>query len=298
MSRTLTRTVLSTPGYKRRMSSCARESLADAVFLDLEDSVPLNEKEAARVAVLDTLSREDWSGVSIGIRINGLASHWIGGDLELLCRLGNNVDFVVIPKVTSAGEVRSVSDHLDAVEGGYQKGGVQIEVLVETAAALLQIEEILAASARVTAVTLGTGDLAASFGARTRLLASALPDTGLDVWHPVRIAVLAAARAAGIAAFDGPYSNFRDEEGFARKCRLAAGLGFDGTWVIHPSQIEVAHRAFAYSDEEVSWARSVLATLADGGAAYLKGHGMVDAATQLRARSIIQEHERTAAGAP
>lgn len=298
MSRTLARTILSTPAHKPRMSSRSRVSGADAVFLDLEDAVPPSEKEAGREAVLATLREDDWSAVSVGVRINAAGTEWGGGDLDLLGQVDDKIDFVVIPKVTDADDVCRVSDHLDGVEGGYSEGGVQIEILVEAAAALLRIEQILASSARVTAVTLGAGDLAASLGTRTKLLARELPASGLDFWHPVRITLLTAARAMGIAAYDGPFGNFKDEAGFARKCRLAAGLGFDGTWVIHPSQIEIAHHAFAYSDEEVAWARSVLALLADGGAAYLEGQGMVDSATELRARRVLQAHERTLRGTP
>jgi citrate lyase subunit beta/citryl-CoA lyase len=269
------------------MAARARTSGADAVFLDLEDAVAPQDKAVARDAVRATLAEDDWSATSPGLRVNDLASEWADADLDLLAEVASRVDFVVVPKVTTPDDVRRVAARLDDVEGGYVEGGTQIEVLVETAASLVDLPAVLAASPRVTALTLGTGDLAASLGTRIRLLAEELPPGGLDFWHPARVLVLAAARAAGIAAFDGPYGNFKDEAGFARKCRLAAGLGFDGIWVIHPSQIEVAHRSFAYTDDEIAWARSVVDALADSGAAYVPGQGMVDAVTAGRARRIL-----------
>jgi citrate lyase subunit beta/citryl-CoA lyase len=165
-----------------------------------------------------------------------------------------------------------------------------VQALVETARGLRALDEIAASSPRLDTIILGYADLGASLG-RSRTGAAEL-----DLWLAVQDAVLAAARAAGLQAIDGPFLAIGDEAGLRASAERAAQLGFDGKWAIHPGQLDVVVRTFTPSDEEVAHAEGVLAALEGAaedaaGAVALDGE-MLDEAVRLAALRTLAKAGR------
>lgn len=291
------RSELCVPGARPTMLEKAARLGADSVVLDLEDAVAPADREAARSAVCSALGDLNWRAHRVGVRVNALGSGWGLRDVETIVRAaGDHLDFLVLPKVVDALDVLVLDRILGELEAELKLAHrVGIEVLIECAEALLDVRRIATSSQRVEALVIGFGDLAVSLGMRSESIGEAGPYDG-DPWHAVRVGVLAAARAAGCAAIDGPVARYDTPEPFLREAERAATLGLSGKWVIHPSQIEPANQCFSVSHSDVNWAREVMALLADGdpaGAGALHG-SMVDEASVRRAAAILEraEHER------
>ena len=235
---------------------------ADEVVVDLEDCVAVEKKEAARA----NLATAQALG-TLAVRINGLATTWWRGDLE--AALAAQVDVVVVPKVESAAAVATVAELLPA--------GVGLEVQIETARGLVEVERIAAVGGPVEALVFGPGDFAASLGVPVLTIGA-----GASEYALARIAVT--ARAYGLQAVDGPYAALHDDDALRDSAERALSLGYDGKWVIHPDQIATVNSAFTPSPQEVDRARRILAA-ADGASA-LDGE-MVDAATRRLAESVL-----------
>jgi citrate lyase subunit beta / citryl-CoA lyase len=278
----LRRSELAVPASNPKMIAKAAGAGADLVFLDLEDAVAPDQKVAARRNVIDALGSLDWGSTMRCVRINGVHTSWAVDDLiEVVGRTGRHLDVVMVPKVRSPRDiwfVETLLDHLERQQGLDRPIG--IEVLIEEAEALANVEKIAAASSRLQALILGFGDLSASLGMRaTRLNYSG------DVWHYARTRMIAAARAHGIDPIDGPYPAVRDPEGYRAEAISAAALGAVGKWCLHPGQIPIANQVFAPSPEELAEALTVLDAIAaaaragDGAAIH---NGMLIDATAAR----------------
>ena len=235
---------------------------ADEVVVDLEDGVAVEEKEAARANLAAARALGTFA-----VRINGLETTWWRDDLE--AALAAQVDVVVVPKVDSPTAVATVAELLPT--------GVGLEVLIETARGLVEVEEIAAVGGPLEALVFGPGDFAASLGVPVLTIGA-----GASEYALARIAV--AARAYGLQAIDGPYAVLHDDDALRSSAERALALGYDGKWVIHPDQIATVNSAFTPSPEEVDRARRILAS-ADGASA-LDGE-MVDAATRRLAESVL-----------
>jgi citrate lyase subunit beta / citryl-CoA lyase len=282
----LRRSELSTPGTSEKMMGRAAESEADLVFLDLEDSVAPEQKEAARLPVAEALAGLDWGHKTRAVRINGPHTRWCHGDLiEVLTRAVGAVDVVIVPKVKAPRDVWFVDTLLAQLEGqlGLPLGGIGLEILIEETEALARVEELAACCERLEALILGVGDLSASQGIRAGHIGGGGDRYPGDMWHYARNRMIVAARAAGIDAIDGPYANFRDEEGYRREAGWSATLGAVGKWAIHPSQVTLANEVYAPTEQEIAQAKAVVeavrqAEASGSGAASLNGV-MIDAAT-------------------
>ena len=169
---------------------------------------------------------------------------------------------IVVPKVESPDDVAAVARA--------PAGGVGLEVQIETARGLVEVERIAAAGGPLEALVFGPGDFAASIGVPVLTIGS-----GASEYALARIAV--AARAFGLQPVDGPYAVLGDDAGLRAAAEVALGLGYDGKWVIHPDQIEPVNEVFTASPAEVERARGILA--AADGASSVDGE-MVDAATK------------------
>jgi citrate lyase beta subunit len=235
---------------------------ADEVVVDLEDGVAVEEKEAGRA----NLAAAKALG-TLAVRINGLATTWWRDDLQ--AALAAQVDVVVVPKVDSAADLATVAELLPA--------GVGLEVQIETARGLVEVERIAAMGGPLEALVFGPGDFAASLGVPVLTIGA-----GASEYALARIAV--AARAYGLQAVDGPHAALRDDDALRGSAERALALGYDGKWVIHPDQIATVNSAFTPSSEAVDRARRILAS-ADGASA-LDGE-MVDAATRRLAESVL-----------
>ena len=252
------RALLFLPASNPRAIVKARASDADLVILDLEDAVKPDDKASAREAAVAAVA-ESWP-MPVAIRVNGLGTREHDADVAAVG--ASNCDLVVLPSVQSADEVHAL------------KLGIPLAAMIENAAAVLDAPAI---ARECVALIVGTNDLAADLrlpiGAGRGSMAFALQAT------------LLAARAAGIAVFDGVYNRIDDEAGFAVEAAESRALGFDGKSLIHPSQIAPCHAAFAPSLDELARAAR-LVTAASGGAERFEG-AMIEAMHVEAARRLL-----------
>lgn len=271
------RAVLVAPGSDERKVRGALRSSADEVVLDLEDSVTLAHKNLARETVFRILREFDGTR-AVSVRINALGTAHARSDLETCARLGTRLTSIVVPKTESARDLLAVDGVLAGAEIGLQ-------ALVETPLGVQNITAITRSATRLESVVLGYADLGAALG-RSR---SARPEH----WLSVQESVLIAARAVGVQAIDGPFLGITDGPEFTHSGSWARDLGFDGKWVIHPSQINSATAIFTPSESSVDEARRVLDALEEAersghGAAQLDGQ-MLDEAVAVAARRVLNQ---------
>jgi len=233
------RSVLYIPGSKQRALEKAKTLPVDAIIFDLEDAVPVEEKENARTTLAAALADGGYGPRMRIVRINGLDTQW--GEADARAAAAMDCDAVLLPKVESAAQV----DALAALAGDKP-----IWAMMETPRGMLNAAEI-AAHSQMRGFVMGTNDLAKDLN--TRFRADRLPlMTGLGL-------ALLAARAEGIVAVDGVYNAFKDDAGLRAECAQGRDMGFDGKTLIHPAQIDIANTEFAPSEAEVDLARRQIA---------------------------------------
>jgi citrate lyase subunit beta/citryl-CoA lyase len=278
------RSQLFVPANRPKLLKGAGRHDADAIILDLEDSVPPGERVAARVSLADAVARLSGSHY-VSVRINKPFDVVID---DLDAAIAARPAALVIPKVDSAVEVK-ILDALVAereIRQGIDRGTIELQVLVETAVGLANIMEIAGSSPRIVSLTLGIEDLAKELEIEPGAL-------GFDVsWAHGR--VLMAARAAGIAPYGlmNSLSNYADLETLADDVRRSRAFGFVGAFCIHPSQVPILNAGFAPSELEVAQARRIVAALDNAeraGAASTSLDGrMIDVPVADRARRILR----------
>ena len=291
----LQRSELAVPGSQSALFRKALESEADYVFLDLEDAVAPGDKEQARKNVVEGLLKYDWRerGKTISVRVNGIDTHYMYRDVvDVVEQAGHRLDTLLVPKVGARDDVYLVDALLTQIETARGiETPIGIEVLIETALGMANVEAIAQASPRLEAMHFGVADFAASVRARTVSMGGLNPDYPGDQWHAAMSRIVTASRAYGLRPIDGPFGDFKSTEGFLAAARRAAALGCEGKWAIHPSQITLANEVFTPPAPEVERARRILQALdeaaRDGrGAAQLDGR-MVDAASARMAQNIV-----------
>jgi citrate lyase subunit beta/citryl-CoA lyase len=276
------------------MCEVASRAGADLVFLDLEDACAPAAKESARATAVAALTNLDWGDTIRAIRINGLDTQWCHGDIvEVVTGARDALDVIIVPKVLTAREVWWVDVLLTQLET--QLGlsqPIALEALIEEAEGLLNAQEIARSSPRLEAIIFGAGDLSASLRARVDGNFQPASDYPGDYWHAVRVQVLAAARAAGIAAIDAPYPGYRDEDGYRHAATHASLLGFDGKWAIHPGQVPIANEVFTPTADEVAAALAIMDDYrraeSDGVGAVGRDGKLVDAALMRHATNVLR----------
>jgi len=295
----LQRSELAVPGSQPGMFRKALESEADYIFLDLEDAVAPADKAQARLNVIAALHEHDWRGrgKTIAVRINGIDTHYMYRDVvDVVEQAGDRLDVVLIPKVGVPADVYLVDALLAQIEeakGIDQRIG--IDVLIETALGMANVESIAQSSRRLEAMHFGVADYAASCRARTVNIGGLNPDYPGDQWHAALSRMIVACRAYGLRAIDGPFGDFKDPNGYTLAARRGAALGIEGKWAIHPSQIGLANEVFTPPAKEVERARRILEALEQAaregrGAAQLDGR-MIDAASARMARVVVEMNE-------
>ncbi len=281
------RSCLSVPARPPRKLEKAPELVADEVVLDLEDSVPPEQKEEARTAVAEALRRGRWASATVSVRVNGTSTPWFEEDVRAVARGGERLDSVIVPKAESPGDLHWAETLLsEAARAARRERPLGLQALIESAKGLRDVNEIAAASSRLEALILGPADMSVSLG-------FASPEEGPH-WDYVRGTLLVAARAAGLQAIDGPYLQIADTKGLRASARRAREFGFDGKWALHPDQIEPLNELFSPTSEEVARAQAILDALtgARDGAVMLDGE-MIDEASRRRAEALLA---RTGAG--
>lgn len=288
------RSVLAVPGSSPRMLGKASGLPADEVFLDLEDAVAPAAREAARANVVDAIRGLDWGPRTLAVRINGVTTPWWEEDLAAVAAAPGleRLDVVVVPKVERPEDVRRVAEQLERAEATAGRSApVGLEVLIESAPALVHVDGIAAASDRLEALVFGPGDMSASLGLPATTVGAPMPGYPGDHLHAIRSRIVVAARAAGLQAIDGPDLRIDDPGALRETTGWSRALGFDGRWVVHPSQIEVVNEAFAPTAEEFRHATALLEAYArateEGRGAVRFGDEMIDEASRKMAEVVV-----------
>ncbi len=275
------RSFLFVPGDSARKFERARTGTADALILDLEDSVAAGQKDAARTATVKMLDAER-SAQKLFVRINALDTGRTLGDLAAV--MPHRPDGIVLPKCAGAADANRLATYLEAFEAasGQEIGKTLIiAVATETAASIFGLGGYADASPRLWGVMWGAEDLAASLGATDNSVDGAFTE-------PFRLArnlCLMGAAAAGIVAIDTVSTRIKDLDYVEAEARAARRDGFGAKAVIHPSHVDTVNRAFTPSEEEAAWARKVVAAFRDD-----PGAGVVT----IDGRMIDKPHERAA----
>ena len=295
----LRRSVLSVPGSSDKMITKSLELPADEIMLDLEDGVALEEKEGARAKIVHALKDHHWGDRVRAYRINGLDTPFAYGDIiDVVEQAGENIDVIVIPKVEKAADVQFVAQLLSQIEMNVGlKKTIGLEASIETALGMMNVKEIAFASPRLETLVFGIADYGASLTMPSSDV-SGHGDAEEDLrhrWHFPMSRMVMAAKAAGLAAIDAPYGDFKDEAGLKKSCQQAASLGYDGKWSIHPAQLDIINETFTPNAEDISRARMILKAHEEGkasgeGATALDGK-MVDAAS-VRLAQVTYEQAR------
>ena len=279
----LWRSMLFVPAHVEKFVARAHQRGADACILDLEDSVPMAQKAAARGALRPAATLVSQSGAAVLVRLNR-AWELLGEDLEAAVLPG--IAALVLPKVDDPAFVQEVAARLDRLETarGLEAGTIRLIAQIEDVHALPRLDPIAASSARLLGMILGSEDFSASAGME--------PVPEVLLWPNQQIVF--ACRRAGILplGFPGSIAEFADLEGFRRIVRLARQLGFVGAFCIHPDQVDILNEEFMPSPQAVAEARGVLAAyeaaLKSGqGAASYQGK-MIDPPVALRAQEVLR----------
>src|SRR5436305_10237593 len=284
------RSLLFVPATQRRFVDGAARRGADAIILDLEDSVAASEKERARTLVHEAAEIVSRGGADVVVRLNRPMRMTVR-DLEAV--IGPRVQAVALPKAESADHVRLVGEIIDELEleRGIALGTTKMLAMVETASAFFRIAEIARAHPRLVALNLGAEDFALSAGM--------LPEAE-GLFMPKQTCVFA-ARAAGIMpmGFVGTVAEFHDLDGFRETVRRSRRIGFIGASVIHPSQVQILNEEFRPSATEVDHARRVVeaydTALAEGVGAVTVDGKMIDVPIVERAKVLLDREEAIAA---
>jgi citrate lyase subunit beta/citryl-CoA lyase len=280
------RSLIFVPSNSRRFIDKAKTLNADVICFDLEDSVPINEKTAARQMIIQTLKHRAEYKTNMYIRINSFDSGMAFSDLKEIIQ--NGVDGIVIPKVNDDKEVSDIIRFISILEDerGIEKGSIRLMPSIETAKGVVNAYFIAKADQRVNAVIFGVFDF--------------LYDMGLDYAENDGIEYMYArgkipvdAKAAGVAAIDAIWQKVDDIDGLIKDAMAAKRLGYSGKSIIHPSQIEPVHEIFIPTKNEIEWAKKVIEALGQtmergSGRGAVKVEGkMIDAVHYKQAKAIL-----------
>jgi citrate lyase subunit beta/citryl-CoA lyase len=285
------RSLLFVPGDSERKLQKALTVPADALIVDLEDSVDAARKDSARELAAECLQdRLAIRARTLWIRINGLGDPHFAADVAAALRAG--CDGVVLPKSRSVADVLTVAEHLDVFEAraGRALGSTKIlPIATETPAAIFALGDYARCSARLAALTWGAEDLSAALGAAT-----AVDERGawLPPYELARSLCLLAAGAAGVPAIDTVHTDVRDLEGLLRSALAAHRDGFVGKLAIHPDQVGVLNEAFQPTPAAVAAAQAVVAAFAAA-----EGAGVVAYDGKMLDRPHLKRAERVLARA-
>jgi citrate lyase subunit beta/citryl-CoA lyase len=274
------RSELTVPGHSMKMMTKAVASNADQVMFDLEDGCAVSQKVEARKTVIEAFNTLDFGNKMRAFRPNNIRTKFFYRDLiEVVEAVGPKIDVVVIPKCYGPEDILFVDRLLSQIEENmeFEIGRIKLEVLIESADAVLHAEQIAKCTPRMAGLVFGLVDFAGDIGAQE------LGGEQFFYYNYAKAKCITAARAAGITVVDGITMAIRDPEACRRDARMAARMGFDGKWAIHPSQIEIINEAFTPTPDEARQAKHIIdeyekADVQGGLGAIVIDDQMVDAA--------------------
>jgi len=281
----LQRSWMFVPGHRQRMIEKALGLNADAIMLDIEDGVAPEEKATARKLIGEALASERiQASPKRFVRINAIGHQRMADDLGAVLQPG--LDGLVLPKVESPEDVRTVAAVVDEREAGLGKdpGSIRFLVAIESPSGLLRAPEIAACSKRITGLMFGAEDFGNELG-----LPTVREGEAQELLY-ARSALVIAAAAAHVQAVDGVWVDLQDPEGLESFARQSRRLGFSGMSSIHPSQIDPINAMFSPTQEEIEYAEKVIQAYED---ALARGDGSIAFGGQLIDRPIIERARRT-----
>ncbi len=282
------RSLLAVPATSPRFLEKAAQGPADAIFIDLEDAVIAPLKPKARADAIAAINQLDWGRRGVAVRVNGLGTSWGCRDILDVVEACPRLDYVLLPKCESPGDVHAVEVMIRSAEqAAPRERKVGIMGLIETARGVANVEAIAQAGARLSALVFGSGDYQLDLGSFQKSVGGPSSDYVVltdddgrggrdrhwnDLWHFATARIANACRAFGVVPIDGPFSIIRDVEGLRAATKRAAALGFEGKMAIHPSQIETIHEVLTPTADQVAWANQVIEAMS---AAEREGRGAV-----------------------
>ncbi len=269
------------PGNNPGMMSDAFIYGPDSIMLDLEDSVTMAEKDAARLLVHNALKSIDYCGTEMVVRINPLNTPYGRKDVEAVVKAGVNV--IRMPKTETAEEVKELEAEIEKVEKEIGcVGRTAIMAAIESTLGVINAYAIATASKRMMGIALGAEDYSAN-------LKTQRSPEGMELLM-ARQTIVVAARAAGIDCFDTVYSNLNDMETFRKEVELIKQLGFDGKSIINPRQIEVVNEVFTPKQKEIDKSLAIVAAIKD---AEKRGSGVIAVNGKMVDRPVVLRAQRT-----
>jgi citrate lyase subunit beta / citryl-CoA lyase len=276
----LLRSLLYVPADSSRKLMSARSLRPDALIFDLEDAVAPDRKLEARRLIRGELETAGTFSATIFVRVNRFGSPFLEDDLRAAVR--PQVYGIVLPKCNETSEVARVHDTILGLEkrNGMPEGGTKLVLMVETAKGVANSCELARSSSRVIALTFGAEDYCADMGiARTKI--------GDEITF-ARSLVALAAKAEGLEAIDGVFTDFKDTASLFEETQRVKQMGFTGKTLIHPQQIDVVHNALAPSEEEIAWAEEVVSTFQKAGEGVVVVRGkMIDEPVVVQAKRVL-----------
>ena len=274
------------PGNNPGMMADAHIYGPDSIMLDLEDSVTMAEKDAARLLVYNALKTIDYGDTEMVVRINPLNTPYGKKDVEAVVKAG--VDVIRMPKTETADEVREVEEEILKWEKELGcVGRTKIMAAIESALGIVNAYPIATASKRMMGIALGAEDYCANL--KTQRTQGDNPNFGIELLQ-ARQMIVVAARAAGIDALDTVYSNLNDMDTFRREVELIKALGFDGKSIINPRQIEIINEVFAPKQKDIEKALKILAAIKEAEA---KGSGVIAVNGKMVDKPVVIRAQRT-----
>jgi citrate lyase, beta subunit len=280
----LRRTMMYVPGNNPGMIKDAHIYGADSIMFDLEDSVSLTEKDAARFLVYNALTSIDYEGTETVVRVNGLDTPSGREDFDAVVRAKPNI--IRLPKTETPEDIIEADNLIGIIEreAGMEVGTVKLMAAVESAKGVINSYQIAKASPRLLAIALGAEDFVTD-------MKTTRSGDGIELLA-ARSHVLMAARAAGIYALDTVFSNINDVEGFINEVKLIKSLGFDGKSVIHPNQVELVHKIYTPDEKEILKAERVIQAIRDAEA---RGSGVISLDGKMVDRPVVERAKRVLA---
>jgi len=307
MTKRLQRCALAVPATSTHFFEKAARGAADSIFLDLEDAIAPARKTQARTEAIRALNEIDWGLKLLSVRVNGLDTAWALEDIVDVARNCPRLDLILLPKTSTAFDVKFVDQILTLIERETKRDKkIGIEVLIETAQGVANVEDIACSSSRLEAMVFGVGDYTVEMQTQDIVFGRPNSDYSVlseknqqgqrhphvnDQWHFAMARIANACRANGLRPIDGPFTDFSDGEGFLSSAWRAKSLGFEGKWAIHPTQIDSANAVFSPSQSELDWAVRIVNLLEEvnsqGRGAVAENGVLIDMAHLKKANLIL-----------